>query len=280
MLGRRIEAIGRSLNLTDRVALRECLHCIALAGAMGLLGPFSCGASGWDGVDARVLGQGGVWAVDVVERSPGAPVAPGISLGLGSAQPFAGSGLMSTAVRAQCVRPAWGMGFALSQLRSDVHRQADLALGLQLRRRHWAWGAALGLGALEFARHEALRELSLSGGLGVRTRVRVAAVVESVLEPRSAGVNPRLVLAASAGAGRGLELAVQCEREPRFPLRVRAGATWRGKPLDLRAGYDTTTRTASAGLAVALGPCTFAWGASSHPDLGWSHAWMLEFRRS
>ena len=226
--------------------------------------------------DAPALGLGGISALDRVDRSPGAPAPPGYRIQLGGGAPFAGSGLVEVGGALQLVRTRWGAAASLTQLASDVHRQTELDLGVQLRRHGWSCGAAVGLRELAFSRYPPFWSARMRAGLGVQAPVRVTLGVEHA--PGDAPI--RIVGAAAASAAPGLDLVVQVEREPGRPAGLRAGASWNLTVFEFRTGYEFATRSPAGGIAVGVGGWRLVWAARTHPDLGWSQAWTLVFHRS
>ena len=229
--------------------------------------------------DAQSLAQGGIPALDRLHRVPGSVLPPHRAVQCGSVWPFAGSGLVTHVAALQSIGQSWGFALAVAHTSSDIHAETDATLALQSGRTIWRAGAAATLRSTHFARHPAWHELHVQVGFGARlhTRVRLACTSAGVLQPR---VLPRVGLTLGVELEERLEATLQLEREPALPTRMRAGLAWGvGGALGFLCGHDLVTGGSSAGLVAGPASWKVTYATAAHPELGWSHAWMLEYRR-
>ncbi len=232
-----------------------------------------------DGVDAPSLGQGGIHGLDRLEHSPGTVLPPQRAVQCGSAWRFAGSGLVTHVAAMQSVGRRFGFGLAVEHTQSDIHAETDGTLALQAGSTVWRAGAALMLRSAHFARHAAWQEMHVQLGIGVRAHTRVRFACSSAGALRHDTL-PRVGLTVGCNLEERLEATLQLEREPALPTRVRAGLAWGvGGALGFLCGHDLATGGTSAGLVVGLKSWKVTYATAAHPELGWSHAWMLELRR-
>jgi len=223
-------------------------------------------------IDARTLGCGGIWTLGRLESSPGCPDSSRSRFGLGLdlASLYVGVDLGAATLHLQRRIAALAIAVAVSQVRAPLGSETTAAAALQLR----AGALHVGVGAAARALH-----VEATGtdpwlvvprfGLGLqRTRLRAAAVLvlETPATARFAAgfeyiLTPQLVVLA------------QVERQPAVASGSRLGFEWRAARACVRAGYDDATAACTLGLGCRWGGQSIAWGARSHPELGWSHAW-------
>lgn len=236
-------------------------------------------AASWQELDARTLARGGVSALERLDHSPAAPVPDGLTLQGGGVWHFLGSGLEARSLRLHQSRggAAWSLG--IDWMQSDIHREQDVVAALQLRRGGARVGIAVGLREARFAGYGVWRRGLMRFGVGAQPHARVQLALAVDRQPEQSG-RPRFAAAAGAALDGGLDVAVQLEREPALSARLRASLGWTPAPaLGILCGYDTTTSSFAAGVALGVGPWRLIFGTSSHPELGWSQAWMLEWGR-
>ena len=254
-----------------RCALQRLQHAVGLA--------FAVGAAHAEEPDARALALAGCGVLHQLNESPGALVDSGFILQCGSRTSFAGSSLStrSVVVRSGHSRYAWEVGVAHEA--SDVHARQRLATAVQLGGAVWRVGVGVEAAKVELPPYPAWHDLQLRTGVGARLGAsrRVAAVAWQALRARAI---PECAVGMAWQLLNALEAVVQIERTPGLPLRTRMGGRWGNGPRwAVLGGFDVTTLGTSAGLVAGAGPWRFTYGTQSHPDLGWSHAWSLEFRR-
>ncbi|HZL85661.1 MAG TPA: hypothetical protein VFD07_09820 [Candidatus Krumholzibacteria bacterium] len=214
-----------------------------------------------------------------MHRVPGSVLPPHHAVQCGSVWPFAGSGLVTHVAALQSVGQSWGFALAVAQTQSDIHAETDATLVLQSGRTTWRAGAAATLRRTHFARHPTWAELHLQLGFGARlhTRVRLACTSAGILQR---DVLPRVGLTLGVKLEERLEATLLLEREPSLPTRMCAGLAWGvGGGLGFLCGHDLLTGGSSAGLVAGPPSWKVTYATASHPELGWSHAWMLEYRR-
>ena len=232
----------------------------------------------WDGADARSLALGGSAMLHRLELSPGALVAPGWVVQVGSTWEFLGSSLVEhrASFGAAGAHHAWAL--ACLQERSEVHHDTEASLALQVGSRTWRAGVAFGVRERRFARYDAWHDAEVRLGLGARWggRMRLACMGGSHLS----AVAPSVAVAAAFAVQTGLQVQVQLEREPGLPVQTRTALLWGDESrFALLCGYDVATEAASGGLIAGVGPWRLHYGTVAHPELGWSHGWTLECAR-
>jgi hypothetical protein len=93
-------------------------------------------------------------------------------------------------------------------------------------------------------------------------------------------LGPRCVVAVGVALESGLEGAVQVEREPALAPRVRASIGWRPlTTLRFACGYDAVTSAFSTAIGLHAGPWNLVFAVATHPELGSSRAWWMEWQR-
>ena len=232
-----------------------------------------------DAEDAQSLGQASIPALDRLHRVPGSVLPPHRAVQCGSVWPFAGSGLVTHVAALQSIGRSWGFALAVAHTSSDIHAETDATLALQSGRTTWRAGAAATLRSTHFARHPSWQALHLQLGFGARLhrRGRLACTSAGVLQR---DVLPRIGLTLGVELDKRLETTLQLEREPNLPTRMRAGLAWGvGGALGFLCGHDLATGGSSAGLVAGPASWKVTYTTAAHPELGWSHAWMLEYRR-
>jgi len=221
---------------------------------------------------ARVAARAGV---DVFElhASPGAAADVGWRLQLGHARTFVGSGLVAQALRLQRVGEHVGLGLAWEQRTSPVHRDDAGVVVLQRRASIWQLGCGARLRRVLFDGYAP--RLTSEFHLGAGFRARQQAIVVRARRDTSVRVDLGLRLSLH----RDVRLEVQQIREPGFLTRTRGALTLGAAPLAFHVGYDVATRVAAAGVAAGGRRHRLIYAARTHPELGWSHTWMLEWAR-
>ncbi|UCE03947.1 MAG: hypothetical protein JSW67_07160 [Candidatus Latescibacterota bacterium] len=230
----------------------------------------------WVELDARALAMGGI--PSALAHSPGLLSEPGLALHSGQVELFDTSALRQQSLRARLVRSHWGMALALVSLRSPVHRENAWSLAAQLRASRWAAGASFGVREARFQGYATWSRASVICGVGFRpaAATRLAATFSPALLPHD---RTRLSVALRLTLPATLLLAVESVREAALPGQLRAGVEWGASRLRLRGGYDAATRTLAVGIEAGPENLRLHASTSSHPELGWSSAWMLELRR-
>ena len=95
--------------------------------------------------------------------------------------------------------------------------------------------------------------------------------------PRSiTNARARLDLATRWMLHRRVSALVQHVREPGLPGRWRLAFGITGHGLGVLGGYDVGSRVWSAGVEAGRQRARWVYGVQNHPELGWSHVWMLE----
>lgn len=231
--------------------------------------------------DAPAWARGGTDAFDAPERAPGAWFDRGFALQASGGGLYVGTGLVAGRVRVQWAGDAQAATLVLAQLASPIHRATECGLVGQLRRRAWIAGASLRLVEFDFGA-AAPRSWRATPAIGVGWHVPARGAVLGALQVEDAGrVSSR---AAWIGAAQfefapGAFLCVQRERVAGDPARSRAGIALRAGGFDLSCGYDASAHAHTVGAGWKVDGIGLAWGARTHPDLGWSHVWTGVVRR-
>jgi hypothetical protein len=224
--------------------------------------------------DARSAAHAGV-DVFALHASPGAPTSTGWRLQLASARPYTGSGLRENALRLRLAGVRAAGSLAWEQQSSPVHGDHTLVGVVQMRQSAWHAGIGVRLRRLAFAGYAARWSSELRFGGGLRLR-HGAFVVRAI--PRGAGRAPaRFDLGAQLSFHRDASLVVQHMREAGSAARLRGALTLRATGLALHAGYDVATGAAAGGFESGSRRVRLVYALQNHPELGWSHTWMLEF---
>ena len=231
--------------------------------------------------DAPAWARGGTDAFDAPERVPGTWFDGGFALLASGGGLYVGTGLVAGRVRLQWARESYAANFVLAQLASPIHRATEVGIVGQWRRRSWIAGMSLRLVEFDFGAAAPRSWRATPGvGLGWHAPARIAVVgafhVEDAGRARSR--------AAWIGAARfefapGACLYVQRERVAGDPARSAAGIVMRTGGLDLGCGYDASAQAHTIGAGWTFEAFGLAWGARTHPDLGWSHVWTCVVRR-
>jgi len=251
----------------------------AVAVLPALLTLLASRAAAWNETDARTLARGGISALDRLDHSPGAPVPRGFVAQAGGVWHFLGSGLVAQGLHVGRTGGRLAWSFGIDWLRSDLHREQEIASAVQLRRHRLRLGITLGWREWQFARHAPWRRPLRRLGIGARPQARVQVV--GMGEPVGGGAQAlRFTACAEIALEKGIDAAFQVEREPALPIRLRASLGWRpAEPLEFRCGYDAATSSLALGVIVRSDTWSGVCAAATHPELGWSRAWLLEWRR-
>ncbi len=167
---------------------------------------------------------------------------------------------------------------AWAQRSSDIHREHAATASLQLRTSRWRAGAGAHLQRRAFEAYEPRWVYDVRLGAGF-TLGRHAVVLRAT--PRSFESNgARLDVALRVALHREVTLDFQHTREPGLPLRLRGALSLRAPQFVLHSGYDLATRSAAAGFEAGPTRMRVVYAVRFHPDLAWSHTWMLEFGRA
>ena len=251
---------------------REALGAVLVTVAVGSLGAQPLVT------DARCVAQAGLSVVELLESSPGAPRPAGSRLRLDLQRLYAGTGLVVGCVGVECVGAQAGGAIALAELWSPVGEAQALRLSAQLL----SGGARVGVGmelrgvALGGVARawEVLPRLgcSWSSGRGVAFACRA----ERTPGPKPV---PRLALALRWGIAPGITCGLQTDREPGIPASLRLGIDFESGAFRLFSGFEAATQTCSLGFSWDWKAGEIAWGAWTHPALGWSHAWTYAVSR-
>jgi hypothetical protein len=243
-----------------------------------LLAIASCAHAGapWVELDARALAMGGI--PSALSLSPGLLCETGLALRAGQVDLYDTSALRQQSLRARLVRSHWGLALALVSLRSPVHRENEWSLAAQLRASRWAAGTSFAVQEARFDGYATWRRARVRFGVGFRpaSATRLDAAFSP---PLSTHDRARLTVALRLRMPGHLLLAVESVRETALPGQLRAGVEWGAARLRLRGGYDAATRTLALGLGAGPERLRLHASTSSHPELGWSSAWMLELQR-
>lgn len=223
--------------------------------------------------DARVLARAGNDVLSL-SGSPGASAPPQWHAQLAHGRPFVGTGLTEDAARLRYVAPSYGLAVGWTRTRSPIHAQHDLSAVVQVRGATLRAGVGLRFVQRDFA-HYAARWAS-EVALGAGAHIRDASFVLRAVPHSIANARPRLDLAARWTLRRPLGVVLQHVREPGLPGRWRSALELVQHDIGWYGGYDVSTQAWSAGLEVGVRRTRWVYGARNHPELGWSHAWMLE----
>jgi len=192
---------------------------------------------------------------------------------------FLGSGLVAHSLRLRRVGQRLTWGLSTDWLQSDIHREQDAIAALQLGARRARLGMALGYRELRFSGYGVWRRALVRVGVGARPQERVRIVFVAEPTELSQG-GPRCTVGIGADLESGLVVALQLEREPTLPVRFRVGLRWSATGrVGALCGYDAVTSSFTAGIVLHGRSCELTYGTASHPELGWSHGWMLEWQR-
>ncbi len=226
--------------------------------------------------NATAWAQGGIDALDRLERSPGARVALGASVGIDSWQIDPVAGIDAVALRVTRRTARFAMAASVDRIQSPVHHDRGITLGAQLHTHTVTAGLALEARRLEFTNGDHAGDTRARAGFGMQSGSFAAvAVLEA---PANQRVAPQVRIATEWRAAGAVRIQTQLDREPGSPSRWRLAAAWRTDPITWFGGYDNAIDAATLGLACGLGRCRIVWGARAHPDLGWSHLWTCEWR--
>jgi len=231
--------------------------------------------------DAAALARGGVDALEAPERGAGAAFTRGVAWMASGGSLYTGTGLVAGRVRVVWASDEYAASLSVAQLASPVHRATECALVVRARRRMWTAGVGVNVGVLDFDGAEAIaRQVNAMFGVGWHPSARASVVGAAHLEPRArASGDARWIAAAKFGFAPGAFLYVQRERNAGAPARSCFGVTLGTRAVDLSAGYDASARAHTLGGTWNLSEwITCAWGARTHPDLGWSHVWTCVLR--
>lgn len=223
--------------------------------------------------DARAAGRAGVDLL-ALHASPGAPAPDGWRLQLASARPHSGSGLADNALRLLAAGGRAAASLAWEQRSSPVHRGDALVATLQARQPGWGAGIGVRLRRLAFAGYAA--RWSSEWRFGGSLRRRHAALVARAI-PRPAGGAPaRFDIGGLVSVHRHASLVLQHTRQAGGAGHARGALTLHDSALALHVGYDIATRSVASGFEARKGSVQLVYAVRNHPELGWSHSWMLE----
>jgi len=227
-------------------------------------------ASDFDALGAPAAGRAFLVA------NPAAPTTPGFATGAGVLEWYLGTDLRLQHVRLQWVGRQLGSAMHVGMVRSPVHSMLQAALALQLRSRTWRLGGTAGLQHWSFSNgiNRQRWQLQLAAGLPLGA---LADVTLHVHPPLNIDEQPQLALQVNTSYFAPLHFLVRENRTAGFPAHRRYGVAWNSGDLWLRLGYDQQTQASSVGLALGAGKWGWEATAQSHPDLGWSRSWWLEF---
>jgi hypothetical protein len=222
--------------------------------------------------DAWCAGRGGLWVLGRVEDSPGGPGSQAWEVDFDAWVPYAGSELAGGAIRAERSTNRWRGAVRFAQLRSPVGDLSALALAAAVARHTWRAGAALECRSLALDALPTLWTPVVRLGLGTTLgmRVRVAGVLTCAPPGEAAS---GAALAADAALLPGVQWGVQVDKVVGSGSEMRLGVALGSGPLRWLAGFDADTQALSVGLGWNWDRQRVAWGARTHPDLGWSHWW-------
>jgi len=225
--------------------------------------------------DAVSLARGGQTALAGIDASPASPRPRGWRFRIDAFEPFAGTGLLAAAAGVEWVGGRAGGGFAYATLWSPVGDVREFAAGLQLRHGSVAGGCGIQLRAYELMGYATVWEPTPRAGIGWRggPGLVLATVVERGPGPAA---HPRLRAGLDARVVPGIRCTVLLEREPGVASCTAIGVATGEAPFCVVAGFDVATQAYSIGFAWSRGQQGIAWGARTHPVLGWSHAWTYE----
>ncbi len=250
---------------------RRAARCLA---SLALSGTAACGlarAAAAQAADARVTARAGI-DVFSAHASAAAPSTSGGSLQLGTAHVFSGSGLVDAFVRARRTWDRAGIALGWEQRTSPVHRAHALGVVVQARTRRGHLGVGVQMRRREFVRYAAHVRMQPHFGLSLK---RHDAVLVLRAQPTDDALH--IDLGARIEIHRHATIDVQHERVPGLAARSRAALTLHADGLVAHAAYDVATGSVASGLEVGSRSVHVVYGARTHPELGWSHAWMLEF---
>jgi hypothetical protein len=221
-------------------------------------------------IDGRTL----AWGIETfgpLAESPAAPDSQPSGFQLDAADLYHGTGIRQAGAGLQLARPGFVVAAAAAQLATPVGGATRWSLAAQARCGPLASGAALERRTHRFVGFEAAHDAVLRTGVSV-VRGETALVVQAEL-PLASRTAPRVKLAGAWRLGSG-RAALEWDREPGLETRWRLGFACR-YGLEWRAGIDCTALAVGAGFGWSGRGFELAWGARSHPVLGWSQAWSL-----
>jgi hypothetical protein len=248
--------------------MRASRHAWALGLTLGLAGR----AAGLE-IDARSLGSGGTWVFSRLVASPGSPdsTAAGFAIGLDLATLYLGTDLTAAAVHLQRDAGRVRLAVACTQVRAPLGAETTAAAALQLHFGSLHGGVALAARSLRFDsisnRWEFAPRFGLGWGAG---RLRAAGVLAT---EGTGWVQARLAGGVECRLTPHLVLRLQLEQFPGVVTGPRVGVEWQRAGCCLRAGWDDASAACTVGFGWRFAGQRFEWGARSHPELGWSHAW-------
>lgn len=241
--------------------------------ALGLLGVallFPAGTGAYE-TDAATLGRGAVWGFGRLTASPANPdSAPsGWAIDLGT--PWLGTDLAVGRVHLQRRGRRCAVATEIAQWRAPIGAETSFAIAAQGRCGALHAGVAATLRALQFAALPVFWEVAPRLGLGWRGARWCAAGVLAVRGDD--GADAEITYALLARPWAPLVWLAQTGHAPGRHPDVRLGCEWRGGAWCARAGYDAGSAACSIGFGWRGDTQSLAWGAVTHPELGWSHAW-------
>jgi len=224
-------------------------------------------------IDARTVGSGGTWTFGRLVASPGTPdsSAGGFAIGLDLATLYLGTDLTAAGLHLQCDARHVRIAFGYGQVRAPVGAETTGAVALQVHSGGLHGGVALQARGVRFDSASNPWELASRCGLGWRSaRWRAAGVFAT---EGAAWATARLAAGVECRLTPRLVVRVQVEQFPGVATGPRVGLEWQGAGCCLRAGWDDASAACTLGFGWRAAGQRFEWGARSHPDLGWSHAW-------
>jgi hypothetical protein len=222
--------------------------------------------------DARSAGCGGSWVLGRLEDSPGRQAGRDFELSIDASLPWAGLGMSGGAIRVERDTARWRASGCLSQLRTPVGNETALRIAGAAAWHAWSAGASLQLRLLDLdeTAHQWTPILKFGAGMapGVRT---VFCVVLQVAPPRAA--EDRGALGFAVELVDGVQVLAQVVHTTGIGSEVRMGVECGAGTVRWLGGFDPNTQALSFGLVWQDRRQGIAWGARTHPALGWSHWW-------
>jgi hypothetical protein len=222
-------------------------------------------------IDAATVGRAGIWALGRLEASPGNPLAAGNALALDLCTPYVGTDLSAARLHLQRQVQRATLALEVAEWRTPVGTASGCGVAMRLGLGAFACGAAVHADGLQLEGLPLCVQWAPRAGIGWRHGAWSGAAVLSGNDARFGAAS--------------IDAALQCQLLPQCAAVVQNGhgaapgdawrlaCEWRGNAWIWRAGFDLGATACSLGFAWSGSGQSFTWGAQTHPELGWSHAW-------
>jgi hypothetical protein len=219
--------------------------------------------------DAETVARGGLFLFGRLGGSPGTPARLRTQLAFDIATPYVGTGLGLAAAELQvagtnaaaalgCALLRTPVGDALAPTVAAQAAKSRLHFGVRGQARNWRFDA-----------HAGSWDLALAAGIGARLPRDILVAARLEHEPQVAA---RLAGGFELPMPHGVRFTLHAWRVPGRATRFVLAASSTGA-CAWRAGFDVENAAASLGCTWHWDKLGLAWGARTHPELGWSHAW-------